>query len=58
MESLVFICPNTGRAIDSGISTNLESLSGVQDLKLELKCPHCARRHRFLIKNGHLANAA
>ena len=39
-------------------NTNLESLSAVQELKVELRCPHCARRHRFPINSGHLAYAA
>jgi hypothetical protein len=55
MQSLVFVCPHTRRTIDSGISTNRQSLSTVQDLELQLKCPHCAGRHIFPIKNGHLA---
>ncbi len=55
MESLVFACPHTRLTINSGINTNLESLSAVQDLNIELKCPYCARRHRFLVKSGHLA---
>jgi hypothetical protein len=58
MESLVFVCPKTGRTLDSGISTSLESLSEVQEVELELKCPHCARRHQFPIKSGSLARAA
>jgi hypothetical protein len=57
MESLVFACPQTRLAIDSGISTNPESLSAVQDLKVALQCPHCARRHRFAIKSGYWAVA-
>jgi hypothetical protein len=57
MESLVFACPQTRLAIDSGISTNPESLSAVQDLKVALQCPHCARRHRFAVKSGYWAPA-
>jgi hypothetical protein len=58
MESLVFACPKTGRTIDSGIGTSLESLSEVQEVELVLKCPHCAGRHQFPIKSGSLAHAA
>jgi hypothetical protein len=52
MESLVFTCPHTRAMIDSGISTNPESLSAVQDLRVELNCPHCRSRHRFPVKQG------
>jgi hypothetical protein len=58
MDALVFVCPETARTIDSGICTNQESLWKVQDLMLELKCPHCAIRHRFSIKSGQLIRAA
>jgi hypothetical protein len=58
MDDLVFVCPQTARAIDSGICTNQESLWKVQDLTLELKCPYCASRHRFSVKSGQLIRAA
>ena len=57
MESLVFTCPDTSLTIDSGISTNSQSLSAVRDLELELKCPHCAQRHRFPVKVDDFAFA-
>ena len=45
-------------AIDSGIKTEPKSLSDVQNIKLHVQCPHCARVHRFEVKTGQLIQAA
>jgi hypothetical protein len=55
MQCLVFTCPHSGQTIDSGISTNADSLLAVRELEIEMKCPHCATRHRFPIRGGYFA---
>jgi len=55
MSALVFTCPSTGRDIISGINTDLESLSHVQQLPVSLFCPNCGKVHRLAAKDGRLA---
>lgn len=56
MSALVFTCPSTGRDIVSGIHTDLESLSHVQQLPVSLFCPNCGKVHRLAAKDGRLIN--
>ena len=55
MHSLTFTCPQTGRAIDTGINTDAHSLSSVRAAIIHLKCPNCGMPHQLSIKNGYLA---
>jgi hypothetical protein len=55
MRSLTFTCPQTGRAVDAGVTTDLQSLSSVQDETMCFSCPHCGMTHQFLMKSGYLA---
>ena len=55
MRSLTFTCPRTGRAVDAGVTTDLQSLSSVQDEMMDFSCPHCGMTHQFRIKGGYLA---
>ena len=56
MHTLTFTCPQTGRAIDSGINTDAQVLASVQATVIRLKCPNCCMTHLLPIKNGYLAN--
>jgi predicted RNA-binding Zn-ribbon protein involved in translation (DUF1610 family) len=56
MSSLVFKCPSTGRDIISGINTDRESLSHVQQLPVSLFCPNCGKVHRLVAKDGRLTD--
>ena len=58
MSALVFTCPYTGRDIVSGINTDLESLSHVQQLPVSLFCPHCGKVHRLTARDGKLSDTA
>jgi hypothetical protein len=55
MHSLTFTCPQTGRAIETGINTDAHSLSSVQAAIIHFKCSHCGRAHQLPIKSGYLA---
>ncbi len=44
-----------GRAVDAGVTTDLQSLSSVQDEMMDFSCPHCGMTHQFRIKGGYLA---
>ncbi len=56
MHSLTFTCPQTGRAIETGINTDAHSLSLVQASIIHLKCFHCGMAHQLLIKSGYLTH--
>ena len=56
MHSLTFTCPQTGRAVDTGINTDAHSLSSIQAAIIHLKCPNCGMTHQLPIKNGYLAH--
>jgi len=58
MTNLIFMCPQTGRTIESGIVTDADSLSNVQSVRLRLTCPHCGKTHGLPIKDGHFREAA
>ena len=45
MHTLRFLCPVTGRAINSGIITTAQSILLMQDEKVNVYCPHCRRTH-------------
>jgi hypothetical protein len=55
MGSLTFTCPRTSRAVDAGVTTDLRSLSSVQEETICFSCPHCGMTHQFRIKSGYLA---
>ncbi len=54
MHSLTFTCTHTGRTIETGINTDLATLSAVQEVTMPLKCPHCGLTHRFSMRSGQL----
>jgi predicted RNA-binding Zn-ribbon protein involved in translation (DUF1610 family) len=56
MSALIFRCPDTGRDIVSGINTDQESLSHVQQLPVSLFCPNCGKVHRLAARDGRLAD--
>jgi hypothetical protein len=56
MHNLTFTCPQTGRPIDTGIHTDVHSLSSVQATIIHLKCSNCGMIHQLPIKSGYLAN--
>lgn len=58
MSILIFTCPETLLAIDSGIETDSFSLSRVQLVSIRIRCPHCGKEHEQRVRDGHLAEAA
>jgi predicted RNA-binding Zn-ribbon protein involved in translation (DUF1610 family) len=58
MSALVFVCPKTGRAIESGIDIDRDTLSKVRLLSISIRCAHCGSEHQQPVKNGRLAEAA
>jgi predicted RNA-binding Zn-ribbon protein involved in translation (DUF1610 family) len=58
MERLVFICPITGRDVDIGIESELQTLLRIRTNKVRAHCPRCGERHEWIIRDAQLAKAA
>ena len=59
MERLVFICPRTGKKVDVGIQSELQTFLRIRANKVVVaRCPCCAQRHEWLVRDAELANAA
>lgn len=58
MERLVFVCPYTGRKLDIGVESELQTLLRIRANKVRARCPHCGQRHEWMIRDAQLAKAA
>jgi hypothetical protein len=58
MKRLFFVCPVTGREIDAGIESELETLLQIRTQKVRLQCPACGQEHEWLVRDGRLAPAS
>lgn len=58
MVALIFICPQTGRQIETGIETDEDTLARVQRISMRVQCEHCGRQHQFHVEDGRLSDAA
>jgi hypothetical protein len=58
MERLYFVCPKTGREIDAGIETELETLLRIRMNTVRMRCPLCGERHEWSVSEAQLATAA
>jgi predicted RNA-binding Zn-ribbon protein involved in translation (DUF1610 family) len=54
MEHLYFVCPATGREIDAGIATELETLLRIRGEKVRMHCPVCGQEHEWTVRDAHL----
>jgi hypothetical protein len=54
MNPLVFQCPKTGYALDTGLDIQVHraSLQSVQPITLHMHCPLCGNRHVWKIADG------
>jgi predicted RNA-binding Zn-ribbon protein involved in translation (DUF1610 family) len=55
MEHLYFVCPNTGREIDAGIETELDTLLRIKAETVRIVCPACGEEHEWPVKDAQLA---
>lgn len=58
MERLHFICPKTGRDIDVGIESELETLLRIRGDRVKAQCPVCGERHEWQVSEARLQQAA
>ena len=47
MPEILIRCPNTGRIVSTGLTTEKINLSSLSNLKLPLLCPACLKSHRW-----------
>ena len=47
MPEILIRCPNLGRIVPTGLTTEKIKLSSLSDLKLRLLCPACLKWHRW-----------
>jgi hypothetical protein len=58
MERLLFICPNTGRDVDVGIESELDTLLRIRQNRVRAKCPACGAWHEWRVRDAQLNKAA
>ena len=58
MERLYFACPTTGREVDVGIETVLETLLRIRLTNVRGRCPHCGAEHEWRVRDARFAKAA
>jgi predicted RNA-binding Zn-ribbon protein involved in translation (DUF1610 family) len=58
MERLVFICPTTGREVDSGVETEIGTLLRIREQTVRARCSACGEVHEWQVRDASLSNAA
>ncbi len=58
MERLLFVCPKTGRQIDVGVETEIDTLLRIKGKMLRAACPACGRSHEWPVSEAALPKAA
>ena len=54
MNTLIFICPNFGHQIDSGIKIDEHSLALAKLFSVTLRCPACDQTHEFKVMDSYI----
>ena len=57
MERLRFRCPNTGREVDAGVETDLNTLLRIKNKPVRVLCPACGGEHEWRVSEAQLAKA-
>jgi len=58
MERLHFTCPKTGRDIDAGIDSEVQTLLRIKADRVTAYCPACGERHEWQVREARLPEAA
>ena len=58
MEHLIFVCPATGREIDSGVGSEISTLLRIRQQNMRALCPACGAWHTWQVRDAFLAKAA
>ena len=57
MERLHFVCPRTGREIDAGIETELDTLLRIKKETIRLVCAACGEEHEWPVSDARLTSS-
>jgi len=55
MEHLIFICPSTGRQVDSGVESEIGTLLRIRQQNVRVLCPACGGWHQWAVRDAFLA---
>jgi len=58
MEHLIFVCPTSGRQIDSGVETEISTLLRIRQHHVRVRCPACGECHEWPVRDALLQKAA
>jgi predicted RNA-binding Zn-ribbon protein involved in translation (DUF1610 family) len=58
MEHLIFVCPATGREIDSGVESEISTLLRIRNEPVRALCPACGEWHEWPVRDAFLERAA
>jgi predicted RNA-binding Zn-ribbon protein involved in translation (DUF1610 family) len=58
MEHLIFVCPTTGREVDSGVESEISTLLRIRQQTVRMRCPACGEWHEWSVRDAFLARAA
>jgi transcription elongation factor Elf1 len=58
MEHLVFICPTTGRQVESGVESEIGTLLRIRNETLRVHCRACGQWHEWRVRDALLTKAA
>jgi predicted RNA-binding Zn-ribbon protein involved in translation (DUF1610 family) len=58
MEHLVFVCPTTGREVDSGVETEIGTLLRIREQMVRARCSACGEFHEWQVRDAALSKAA
>ena len=58
MEHLMFVCPRTGRQVDSGVKSEIGTLLRIRDQTVRTVCPACGEWHEWPVRDAFLERAA
>ena len=58
MEHLIFVCPSTGREVDSGVESEIGTLLRIRQQSVRVLCPACGGRHQWAVRDAFLAKAS
>jgi hypothetical protein len=58
MEHLIFVCPATGRQVDSGVETEIGTLLRIRHQNVRVHCPASGELHQWRVADALLTKAA
>ncbi len=58
VEHLIFVCPTSGRRVDSGFESEIGTLLRIRNEIVRVHCPACGKWHEWLVRDAELETAA